>query len=290
MMDFNQKRTLDLAPEGIQQGSRSWWTDNPMSYDWKNENSEDKLSLRWFNRADASFIHGARLFATDKIPFDRIIPYPSLQGKRVLEIGCGLGLHTELMTRAGAEVTAVDMTSTSIDATRTRLRLKGLAATVAEADAERLPFPEHSFDFVWSWGVIHHSARTGRIVREIARVLKEDGQCRVMVYNRGGMPSRVIFVKDFVLRLKWRKQSFDETLYRATDGFSARYYCRDQFEDLFRTFFSEVSSTVCGQDADVVPLPRYLRKLALHLTPEAYLQRAQAKRGGFIFLAARKPE
>jgi hypothetical protein len=44
-----------------------------------------------------------------------------------------------------------------------------------------------------------------------------------------------------------------------------------------------------GQESDVVPLPRGPRKLVLKLLPESYLRTAQARRGAFIFLTAKRP-
>jgi hypothetical protein len=85
------------------------------------------------------------------------------------------------------------------------------------------------------------------------------------------------------------KKSFEETLYQSSDGFTARFYVREQFEDLFRAFFEEVSSTVMGQESDVLPLPRKLRDRAIRLLPISYQKAAQAKRGSFIFLTARLP-
>ena len=91
-------------------------------------------------------------------------------------------------------------TSTAVEAICRRLALRGLRAHVLQCDAENLPFTTGAFDFVWSWGVIHHSSRTARIVREIARVLNRTGACRVMVYNREGMPARICFIREYVLR------------------------------------------------------------------------------------------
>ena len=289
MMDTSYKRREALSPEEVQRGNQKWWTENPMSYDWRGEIGSGRYSKEWFDAIDARFIDGARLFGTERTPFDRIMPLDRLAGKRVLEIGCGMGLHTETMARAGAQVTAIDLTPTAVEATTRRLALKGLEAKVMQVDAEQLPFPDRSFDFVWSWGVIHHSSRTGRIVRNISRVLTPDGECRIMVYNREGMWARLYFLRNHLLRAKFLKQTFDETLWQNTDGFSARYYVREQFEDLFRTFFDEVSSEVCGLEGDAVPLPRKLRSLAMRLVGPGYMKRAQAERGSFIFLTARKP-
>jgi hypothetical protein len=79
-------------------------------------------------------------------------------------------------------------------------------------------------------------------------------------------------------------------LYRSCDGFSARFYVREQIEDVFRAFFKDVSSEVCGQESDAIPLPSPLRRWALSIVPERYLSKAQAKRGAFIFISASGPD
>jgi hypothetical protein len=137
--------------------------------------------------------------------------------------------------------------------------------------------------------VIHHSSRTGRVVRSIARVCRPGAEVRVMVYNRDSAWAASIFVRDYLMKGLFLRQSFEETLYRSSDGFTARFYIREQFEDLFRTFFQNVSSEIMGQESDVVPLPRRLRSYALKVLPEGYQRAAQAKRGSFIFLTANTP-
>jgi 2-polyprenyl-3-methyl-5-hydroxy-6-metoxy-1,4-benzoquinol methylase len=286
---MEQKRSDSLPVEGVQHGNKQWWTQNTMSYDWHNEITAPRFSADWFDAIDRRFVDGARLYSTDQRPFDRIIPFSKLAGAEVLEIGCGMGLHTELMARAGAKVTSLDLSPTSVQATTERLKLKGLAGRVLEGDAESIPFDAGSFDFVWSWGVIHHSSRTARVVREIARVSRPEAECRVMVYNRNSAWAYSIFVRDFLLKGEFLRKSFEETLYHSSDGFSARFYIQEQFEDLFRAFYRDVSSEILGQESDAVPLPRQIRKLALRLLPESYLRSAQARRGSFIFLDARHP-
>ena len=281
-------RTADLAPSLVQEGNRTWWNATPMAYDWKGEINTEPYSESWFAEIDAKFIHGSRLFAHDEQNFGRIIPFKELMGKRVLEIGCGMGLHTSLMAAAGADVTAVDLTPTAVQATRKRLAQKGLSARVIEADAEHLPFADNSFDFIWSWGVIHHSSHTGRIVKEIARLLAPDGEARVMVYNRESGWATGVLVRDHWLKGGFLKRTYEETLYKLSDGFTARFYVREQFEDLFRTFFDNVSSELMGQDCDIVPLPPLLRKLVFPLISRRRANRALASRGSFIFLTARR--
>ena len=97
-------------------------------------------SREWFDAIDARMLHAHRLFAHSREPYDRIIPLAEIAGKRVLEIGCGMGLHTETMLNTGAELTSVDITDTAIETTRRRLELKGLSGDLRRCDAEALPF------------------------------------------------------------------------------------------------------------------------------------------------------
>jgi SAM-dependent methyltransferase len=154
-------------------------------------------------------------------------------------------------------------------------------------DAEALDLPSREFDLVWSWGVIHHSARTGRIVREIDRVLRPGGEARLMVYNLEGMPAYITLATRYLFGF-WGGQSLDEALWRSTDGFSARFYTRDEFGDLLASFFDRVETRIFGQDADVVPLPGFLRRPVLKLIPIAHQRRLANRRGAFLFAIASK--
>ncbi len=258
-----------------------------MSYDWKDGIAKEKYSLDWYKEIDQRFIFASRLFAHDKAAFDRIIPFEQIKDKSVLEIGCGMGLHTELMARAGANVTSIDISPTSINATRRRLDLNGLAADVRQMDACSLAFPDQSFDFVWSWGVIHHSARTGRIIKEIYRVLTPGGETRVMVYNLEGMAAYVTMVRDYLFGF-WRGKTLDQCLWARSDGYMARHYSKDMLSDVFHIFFDDVTAETLGQDADAIPLPRHFRRPLLSLISEHRLAQVARRRGAFLFMTARK--
>ncbi|MEP7031689.1 MAG: class I SAM-dependent methyltransferase [Pseudolabrys sp.] len=286
-MDYSEKRTDRQDLEAVQAGNRRWWTDHTMSYDWNDKIGAEKFSRAWFDDIDSRFIEGARLYGHDQTPFDRIIPFAALSGKSALEIGCGMGLHSELMAKAGAKVTAIDISDTSVEATRQRAALKGFSCDVRQSDATRLDFPDASFDFVWSWGVIHHSAYTARIVKEIHRVLKVGGETRVMVYNLEGMPAYMTMLRKYSWGF-WAGKSLDESLWGGTDGFSARHYTKDQLADLFNAFFSSSSVEVYGQEADAIPLPRRLRALVRPLFSDKSLKRLASQRGAFLHITAIK--
>ncbi|HET8648294.1 MAG TPA: class I SAM-dependent methyltransferase, partial [Vicinamibacteria bacterium] len=286
-MDQSEKRRPGQALHEVQDANQLWWTHHTMSYDWKSRIAAARFSPEWFDEADRRFLHDHRLFAHDQRPFGRIIPFERLAGTRVLEIGCGMGLHTEHIARAGADITAIDISPTSVAATARWLAMKGVAGEVRQMDAQAMEFPDESFDFVWSWGVIHHSAMTGRIVREIHRVLRAGGEVRVMVYNLAGMSAYVTLARRYILGF-WRGRSLDECLWRDSDGFTARYYTEDHLRDLFHTFFAATEVETFGQDADGLPLPGVLRRPLLRfIDPEKLACRAN-RRGAFLFLKAVK--
>jgi hypothetical protein len=108
-----------------------------------------------------------------------------------------------------------------------------------------------------------------------------------MVYNLEGMPAYIIMVRRYLLDF-WRGRSLDECLWADTDGFTARYYSKDQLQDLFNIFFAKVGVQSFGQDADAVPLPRQLRPIVLRLMGAERASRIGNKRGGFLFVTASK--
>ncbi len=121
----------------------------------------------------------------DREPFiHTFAEFAAQRGKKILEVGCGAGTDLLKFARAGANCTAVDLTDAGIATTSSRLLKEGLTADLRKADAEALPFEDGAFDFVYSWGVIHHTPNTPKAAQEILRVLRPGGKFCVMIYNR----------------------------------------------------------------------------------------------------------
>ena len=95
--------------------------------------------------------------------------------KSVLEIGCGIGTDTINFARAGANVTAVDLSSESLSLARRRAEVFGLSDRINfyEANGEQLAdyIPKQHFDLIYSFGVIHHSPNPGKIIDQYFKTL-----------------------------------------------------------------------------------------------------------------------
>ncbi|NOZ23697.1 MAG: class I SAM-dependent methyltransferase [Planctomycetes bacterium] len=269
-----------------------WWETNPLVYDrWGREPIEAKPGSReYFSEIDERLFRAVEP-ATENggRPFGAWIPYDRLRGKRVLDLGCGSGVHAGLLAANGARVAACDLTQSATRLTKTRMEVGRTAAAVARADAAALPFSDGAFDLVWSWGVIHHSSRMDGCVAEIARVLRPGGEARVMVYNRDsiGYWVNIVLLKGLLLgRLAYlsRRELADEH----SDGHIAAFLTRRGAAGLFRRCFDRVTVQVWGQRSEALPLPRRLRRALLSVIPDALIRAVVRRLGGFLFVIARK--
>lgn len=100
-----------------------------------------------------------------------------LNGRRVLEYGCGLGALSIVLARSGAWVTAFDLSSASVDVARRRAEREGVADRIEfiVAPGEHLPFPDASFDLAVGKAVLHHLDPVAGAA-ELDRVLKPGGR------------------------------------------------------------------------------------------------------------------
>ena len=109
------------------------------------------------------------------------------QGKRILEVGCGIGTDTINFARSGAYVTAVDVSEKSLEIARKRAAVYGLGnIDFIQANAEELTSALESanFDLVYSFGVVHHTPEPQRALRQMTSLLRPGGCLKIMVYHR----------------------------------------------------------------------------------------------------------
>ncbi len=110
------------------------------------------------------------------------------RGKRVLELGCGIGSDTLEFARAGAKIEAVDISMESLKLAWERFKLEPFVATFTCADAEGdLPFrpnADGTFDLAYSFGVLHHTPHPELALLNMHALLKPGGELRIMVYAK----------------------------------------------------------------------------------------------------------
>ena len=131
-------------------------------------------------------VEARKYFVEPHIP--RFAEFDRWNGKKVLEIGCGIGTDTINFARAGAQVTAVDLTEQSLEVARQRAKVFGLEHQIRfiQADAETLSetVPVEPYDLIYSFGVIHHTPDPNRVLDEIRKYVTPESTVKIMVYNR----------------------------------------------------------------------------------------------------------
>jgi SAM-dependent methyltransferase len=162
----------------------------------------------------------------------RFARFDQTKGKRLLEIGVGLGTDFVNFARAGAAVTGVDLTEHSVRLVRRRLELEGLEGEVRQADAENLPFEDGCFDKVYSWGVLMVTPDTPRAVQEGIRVLRPGGELCAMLYNKRSWVSFGLWVRYGVARGK-PGRSLDDVIANHMESPGMKAYTADQVRALF---------------------------------------------------------
>lgn len=111
---------------------------------------------------------------------DLIRQYARLEGRRVLDVGCGLGTYVEKLQACGAEAFGVDVDHARLVR---GVREKGLT-TLCLSPSEALPFPEASFDAVLLHEVIEHVDDDRKTIQEAQRVTRPGGRVIIFAPNR----------------------------------------------------------------------------------------------------------
>ena len=164
-------------------------------------------------------------------------------GERVLEIGCGTGCDLLQFAMHGAQAVGVDITSEHL---RLAIQRVGQMAEVQQAEAVDLPFPDQSFDYVYSHGVLHHIEEPRRVVEEIFRVLRPGGRFNVQVYARWSYFTLLRILQHGRDRKLWIENSRDPV---HIDFYTAR-----KLRHLFTPARLEIEKFHCGPLQALAPV------------------------------------
>jgi len=218
--------------------------------------------------------------------------FEAAKGKRVLEIGVGLGADHQRFAAAGADLYGIDLTERAIEHTHRRLLLFGLSSTLAVGDAERLDFPDQNFDLVYSWGVLHHSPDSPKAIAEVYRVLKPGGQAKVMIYHKWSMIGLMLWLRYALLAGRpWRSLRSIYAEHLESPGTKAYSYI--EARQLFAQFAAvQISTPLAHGDLLESDVGQRHRGIALTLAkifwPRWFIRLFMPGAGLFMLIDARK--
>lgn len=174
------REAVDGETLSAQERNRLWWEKMPMTYvDW---DSPDRAA-----RMAEHFAHAEQVLLGASPFLRECFDWKALAGLDILDLGCGSGVLSCVAARHGARVTAADLTDEAVRMARANAESQNLSVNVVRTDAEKMGFAEASFDYVLSWGVLHHSSNTEQALREVGRILRPGGRGLMMVYHKASL-------------------------------------------------------------------------------------------------------
>lgn len=157
---------------------KNYWNSRPCNI---RHSSKPVGTAEYFNEVERR-----KYFVEPHIP--QFAQFERWSGKKVLEIGCGIGTETINFARHGASVTAVDLSEKSLEVARKRAEVFGMTDRIrfCPGNAEELLsfVPADAYDLIYSFGVIHHTPRPERIIQQMRHYTRAGSTIKIMVYHR----------------------------------------------------------------------------------------------------------
>ncbi len=174
-------------------------SDHSVNVDHAEISKFEELASRWWD-PNSEF---KPLHQINPLRLEYIQRLASLEDKKLLDVGCGGGILSEGMARAGARVTGIDMGEAPLQVARLHLLESGLEINYERIPVERLAdeFPA-SFDIITCMEMLEHVPDPGSVVRSCARLLRPGGTAFFSTINRN--PKSYLFAiigAEYILRL-----------------------------------------------------------------------------------------
>jgi ubiquinone/menaquinone biosynthesis C-methylase UbiE len=187
-------------------------------------------------------------------------------GTSVLDVAAGNGNATLAAARRWCDVTSTDYVSSLLESARARAQAEGHTIEFEQADAEKLPFPDATFDTVMSTFGVMFTPDQEKAASELARVCKPGGKIGLANWTPGGFIGQVFKtigkyvppasgVKSPAL---WGTNARLEELFgktakqiRTTNReFVFRYRSPAHWIEVFRTYYGPMNKTYAALDAE----------------------------------------
>lgn len=171
------------------------------------------------------------------------VQFEKFAGKKILEIGGGLGTDHIQFAKARAITFDLDLAFEHLKLTKERFQLFNQKGNFILGDAEFNCFKDNCFDAIYSFGVLHHTPDTQKAIDEVYRILKPGGEALIMLYHKQSYFYwfSLFFVKG-ILRRNLFRMNMKEILSRfveySTSGARplVKVYTRNDARKMFRRF------------------------------------------------------
>ncbi len=219
------KSTVSDIAEGTQDSNRLWWEQLPMTYaDW---DAQDRVPVtdKEFQAIETEVMVQSP-FLRDRFDFSRF------KDQNVLDLGCGSGVFSCLFAKQGSRVSSIDLTEAGVKMARRNTTSQGLDVSVIRMDAENMAFDAASFNYIFSWGVLHHTRHMNVALGEVHRILKPGGKGLMMVYHKNSVVYYLHGLYWLLLKGKiFSGYSLDSVQDFYTDGYFHRYLSARELAD-----------------------------------------------------------
>jgi SAM-dependent methyltransferase len=177
--------TSPESPEPVESGRRGAQDRAAREHAVKQWSAHPCGALRG-DEATLSYFEDVERHRYDQQPWQRArFQFEQYADQRVLEIGVGLGTDLVQFARGGAVCHGIDITDRHLELAARNFALRGLDVELKRCAAIKIEYPDHSFDVVYSFGVIHRIPDARSVVHEIRRVLKPGGRCLIALAVQG---------------------------------------------------------------------------------------------------------
>ena len=156
---------------------QEFWNKQPCNI---NHSKKDFLSKDYFDEVEYK-----KYFVEPHIP--NFADFSAWKGKRVLELGCGIGTDSINFVRAGADLTIIELSDRSLDICKTRFKVFNLEARFINGNIENVQSllnEGEKFDLIYSFGVIHHTLNPEKVLSQIRPFCTNTTQIKIMVYSK----------------------------------------------------------------------------------------------------------
>lgn len=156
-----------------------------------------------------------------------------LQGKRLLDLGCGTGICSVILAKRGAVVEGIDISPVAVETAQKRAEINGVAdkAQFKAMSFYQLDYPDEYFDIITGFSALHHAHDKKLFCESLFRVLKPGG---IVVFNEPFGESRVL--EKLRLLVPVEVQEEDKTHWDEQVKYSDLEYFKDRFKVAYREF------------------------------------------------------